>query len=291
MPIGKGTDTMIYDAAIIGTGPAGLSAALNLQIYQKNFIWLGSKNLSDKVQKAEQIRNYPGFFEATGEELAQAFLAHADQMGLEITDQMVNSILPFEEHFALMAGSAFYEAKTLILTTGIAVRQTLKNESELLGKGVSYCAACDGGLYKNKIIAVVCAAKRFEHEVSYLAQLAARVHYFPQYQNVGELPENVVIHTEKPTEITGSQRVDGLILRDGSSLAIDGIFLLRDSISLQTLLPDLALEEGHIAVDRRMATNIPGVFAAGDCTGRPYQYAKAVGEGNVAAHSVVEFLK
>lgn len=280
---------MIYDAAIVGTGPAGVSAALNLQIHRKNFVWIGSNKLSDKITKAEKIVNYPGFPELTGTELNQAFSEHIRSMDIEIREQMVNSILPFGDHFALMAGREFYEAKTVILTTGVAIRATLQNESELLGKGVSYCATCDGGLYKNKVIAVLCNNERFEHEVKYLAELAETVHYFPQYPGPGEIAKNVIIHKERITGILGENSVCGVSLKDGK-LDVDGIFILRDSISLSSLLPDLETEAGHIAVNRKMEASIPGVFAAGDCTGRPYQYAKAVGEGNVAAHSVIEYL-
>ena len=281
---------MIYDAAIIGTGPAGLSAALNLQIHQKNFIWIGSKHLSDKVTKAEKIANYPGFVDVTGEALNEAFRNQVQQKGLHIAEQMVNSIIPMGSHYAVMAGSEFYEAKTILLATGVAAVGTLPSEQEMVGRGVSYCATCDGMLYRGKTIAILCNNARFEHEVAYLANLAQNVNYFPTYRNVGQLPENVRIMEDKAMAVLGETRVNGLSLRSGQTLPVDGVFCLRDSVSLATLLPQLATEQGHIAVDRAMTTNLPGVFAAGDCTGRPYQYAKAIGEGNVAAHSIIEYL-
>ncbi len=281
---------MVYDAAVIGTGPAGVSAALNLKIHEKNFLWLGSKQLSDKIRKAEKIENYPGIPSAGGEELTKAFRDHVDRMGIEITEHMVNSILPMGDHYALMAGSEFYEARTLILTTGVAMKAALPGESEHLGRGVSYCATCDGGLYRGKTVAVICNAERFEGEVRFLAQLAAQVHYFPTYKGVGEMPENVTVHADRVTAVLGEMKANGVQLKSGEQLAVDGIFCLRDSITLSSLLAGLETEEGHIRVDRSMATNLPGVYAAGDCTGRPYQYAKAVGEGNVAAHSVIEYL-
>ncbi len=281
---------MIYDAAIIGTGPAGLSAALNLKIHNKNFIWLGSKNLSDKVSKAERISNYPGFADVSGEQLNDAFKNQAQAMGLEITEQMVNSIMSMGSHYAIMAGSEFYEAKALILATGVANTGTLPGEQEKVGMGVSYCATCDGTLYKGKTIAVICSNVRFEHEVKYLADLAETVYYFPIYKNIGTLPENVRIMEDKAKGILGEKRVSAVALLSGNELPVDGVFCLRDSVSLATLLPKLETANGAITVDRSMATNLPGVFAAGDCTGRPYQYAKAVGEGNIAAHSVIEYL-
>ena len=281
---------MIYDVAIIGTGPAGLSAALNLQIHNKTILWIGDPSLSEKISKAEQIRNYPGMTDVTGAEMAEAFRKQVDAMGLEIKDAMVNSILSFGTHYALMAGSEFFEAKSIILATGVATVGTLPGEGELLGMGVSYCATCDGGLYKGKTIAVICGAKRFEHEVQFLSELAQKVYFFPTYEDAGTLGDHVIRMDSRATGILGSGRVSAVLCKDGTAVEVDGVFCLRDAISLATLLPGLATENGHIQVDRSMATNLPGVFAAGDCTGRPYQYVKAAGEGNVAAHSVVSYL-
>ena len=280
---------MVYDSAIIGTGPAGLSAALNLKIHDKNFLWFGSKSMSAKVAKAEQILNYPGFYAASGQELQTAFLSQAEKMGLEINESMINEIVPFGDHYALMAGADFYETKTVILATGVSVKATLRNEAEYLGRGVSYCATCDGSLYRGKKIAVLCNNARFEHEVRYLAEIAADVQYFPQYPSVGPLPENVTVRKERILGIEGAMKVNALELPSGK-LEIDGIFILRDSISLASLLKGLESEDNHILVNRRMETNLPGVYAAGDCTGRPYQYTKAAGEGNVASHSAIEYL-
>lgn len=281
---------MIYDSAIVGIGPAGLSAALNLKIRGKNFIWIGNREFSDKVSKAECISNYPGFVNKSGEELMTAFREQVRAMEIEITEGMVNSILPVSEHYALMAGSDFYEAKTVILTIGIANTAVLPGESNFVGKGVSYCATCDGNLYKGKNIAVLCNNSRFEHEVEYLADIAEKLYYFPLYSDVSVSKGNIEMPDKKMIEIVGENRVNAVKLRDGSIIDVDGVFCLRDSIALSAMLPKLETENGHIVVDRFMATNFPGVYAAGDCTGRPYQYAKAIGEGNVAAHSVLEFL-
>ena len=281
---------MLYDAAIIGTGPAGVSAALNLKIHNKNFIWIGSKNLSDKITKAERIANYPGFVNAAGEELNRAFKAQIEAMGIEITEAMVNAVYDMGDHYALNMGADFCEAKTVILCTGVVMKNTLPGEAERVGRGVSYCATCDGALYKGKTVAVVCANARFEHEVKYLTELAEKVYFLPTYKNAGSVAENVETVGARAVSIEGDKKPFTVNLTGGGSLTADGVFFLRDSISLSTLLPGLREEDGHIAVDRSMATNLRGVYAAGDCTGRPYQYTKAVGEGNVAAHSVIEYL-
>ena len=282
---------MIYDAAIIGTGPAGLSAALTLKANNKNFLWIGSPSFSSKVEKAERIANYPGLSLVTGPEMNEAFHRQCRELDLQILDRMVGSILPFGEHFALMAGEDFYEARTVLLATGVTAVGLLPGEAELVGKGVSYCATCDGRLYRGKTIGILCGAKRFEPEAEFLASLAGTVYFLPLYkdpafagENVHHLPHRIAALREE------NDRLSGLVLTDGSEVSVDGLFCLRENVSLGTLLPGLATEKGHIAVDRNMATNLPGCFAAGDCTGRPYQYAKAVGEGNIAAHSILEYL-
>ena len=280
----------MYDTAIIGAGPAGISAALNLSIHGKSLLWIGSRRLSDKISKAENISNYPGFPNADGATLARAFQHHIEVMGLRITDAMVNSIMPMGDHYALLAGPDFYEARTLILATGVNLTGGLQGEAELLGRGVSYCATCDGGLYRGRTVAVICANPRFEHEAAFLATLAARVYFFPTYKNPALAGPNIETPAGFPRAVLGEERVTALALSTGDTLPVDGVFCLRDAIALSTLLPGLKTENGHIAVNREMAASLPGVYACGDCTGRPYQYAKAVGEGNVAAHSAIEYL-
>lgn len=280
----------MYDAAIIGTGPAALSAAINLKLHEKSFAWFGSKNLSEKVEKAEKVLNYPGLVNVTGKELCESFRKHAEIMQLEVTEKMVNTVIFSGGHYMLNANNDIYEAKSLILAMGIMNTGELTGEADFVGKGVSYCATCDGVLYRGKKIAVICSSAQYEHEVEYLAGLAEKVYFFPGYPNNGITAANVEWVKKAPTGVCGEKRITGIAMGDGSELQVDGIFCLRSSIAPTTLLSGLTVNNGHIVVDRNMATNLPGCFAAGDCTGRPYQYAKAVGEGNVAAHSLIEYL-
>ena len=280
----------MYDCIIIGTGPAGLSAALNLKTYKKSFVWFGSKSLSDKVRKAEKITNYLGFPELTGQELFAHFEDHIQSAGLEITEKTVTNVMSAGNYYMVLADNEIYEAKTLILAMGVMTAKLLKGEDELLGRGVSYCATCDGMFYKDKEIAVLCNDPKYEHEVEYLADLAAKVTYFPLFSDSQVKKENVTISKDFPVEVNGIDRVTGLTLKSGEILSVDGVFCLRNAIALSKLIPELEIENGHIVVDRAQKTNLPGCFAAGDCTGRPYQYTKAVGEGNVAAHSCISYL-
>lgn len=279
----------MYDCIIIGTGPAGLSAAINLKTYNKDFVWFGTKNLSNKVIKAEKVVNYPGFPEVTGAELNDRFKEHIESQNIEITEKTVTNVMTAGDYYMVLADNEMYEAKTLILAMGVMAARLLDGEEKLLGRGVSYCATCDGRLYQGKKIAVICNDPKFEHEVLYLADLAAEVHYFPTFESDVK-GDNITISKDAPMKITGESKVESLVLRSGEEVKLDGVFCLRNAITPTHLIPGIQIEDGHITVDRKMETNLKGCFACGDCTGRPYQYTKAVGEGNVAAHGVVSFL-
>ena len=279
----------MYDAVIIGSGPAGLSAAINLKLHEKDFIWFGSRDYSDKVEKSEKIANYPGLGLIPGAELNARFDAHAKEMGLEPVDKKVTNVMPADGYLMVLAENEVYETKTLLLATGVLTAKSYEGEDELLGRGVSYCATCDGFLYKGKTIAVFCGAPRYEHEVEYLAGIAEKVYLSAGYPNCGvDLPNVEKIAPVRAVQ--GGMKVAQIMLHDGTEIPVDGLFILRNAVAPGTLVPGLATDGPHIVVDRKQRTNVPGVYAAGDCTGRPYQIAKAVGEGNVAAHEMLDYM-
>jgi thioredoxin reductase (NADPH) len=222
--------------------------------------------------------------------MARHFEEHIKSAGLSINEKTVTNVMAMGSSFMVLADNEMYEAKTLILAMGVMATKLLEGEESLLGRGVSYCATCDGMLYKGKKIAVVTNDPKYEHEVKYLSELAEKVYYFPTFKESQVEEENVILSKDMPVKINGEGRVSSLTLRSGEELLVDGIFCLRNAIAPSTLVPGLEVEDGHILVDRAQVTNLPGCFAAGDCTGRPYQYTKAVGEGNVAAHSCIKFL-
>ncbi len=280
----------MLDVAIIGAGPAGLSAAINLHLRKKEFIWFGTCNGSDKVEKTEQVYNYPGLGIVSGAQLNAAFRAHAAQLEIAPVQKKVTLILPTETGYSLLAENDIYDAKTVLLATGMKTSKELEGEAQFLGRGVSYCATCDGFFYKEKTIAVLCTAAHFADEVKYLAELAKKVYLYPAYAGCDIALPNVEIVASPFQEVKGGFRAETVLCKDGTVLAVDGLFCLRDSVAPAMLLQGLAMEGACIRADRACATNLPGVFAAGDCIGGPYQIAKAVGEGNVAAHSVVAYL-
>ncbi len=286
------------DCIIVGSGVAGISAALTLRANGKSFLLFGSPELSEKIEKAESIRNYPGFLGGSGKAFVADLKRQLAEAEITITNEKVAGVYALKEKFSVLTqeGNA-YESRTVILACGVESVKQVEGEEEFLGRGVSYCATCDGFLYKGKRIAVLCTTKRLEHEVGYLADVAKKVYLIPMYKGVELARANVEIIRKMPTKITGTKRVEGLVFpvpvseEQEKELAVDGIFMLRDSVSPAVLVGGLQTENGSVVVGRDMSTNLKGCLAAGDCTGRPFQYAKAVGEGNVAAHAVSEYLK
>lgn len=278
-----------FDIAIIGSGPAGLSAALNAKIRNKKFIIFGSNDLSTKIQKAPKINNYLGFFGMTGSQIGEKFKEHLDAMEIKITEEKINSIYSMGEYFALMVNDKMYEATSIILATGIEYSKGLPGEEEFLGKGVGYCATCDAPLYRDKIVTIIGYNEHAEEEAEFVSELVEKLYYIPMYKSNFKANDKIEIVNDKPVEIKGDMKSEELVLKE-RTIKTDGIFILRDSISPGQLVPGLKIANGHIEVDREMKTNIAGCFAAGDCVGAPYQYIKSAGEGNIAALSASSYL-
>lgn len=278
------------DIAIVGAGPAGISAALNARIRGKSFLLFGRESLSGKVSRSPDIRNYPGFPKITGRELNEKLRTHLASMEIAVTEKRITGIYKMKDYFALLADTEEFDAKTVILATGVEATRQIPGERELLGHGVSYCATCDGNLYRGKTIAVICDNVPMEEEAAFLAELAGKVYYAPLFRDATFTAPNVERLSSSVASVDGQKRVAGITCRDGNKIVLDGVFFLKQSLAPDVLLRGLAIEEGRVVTDRRMATNIPGCFAAGDCTGTPYQITKAVGEGNIAAHTAVAFL-
>lgn len=279
-----------YDIAIVGTGPAGVSAALTAKNRNKSILLIGRKDLSNKVIKSHKILNYPGLPDITGEELVLAMREHLAQMDIEITEEQVTNVYAMGDYFALQCAKEMYEASAVILATGVMPGKLLPGEEANLGRGVSYCATCDAALYKGKETTVLGYSQKEEDEAAFLSEVAARVYYVPVYKEEPKFAaSNIEVIRGVPKEIRRDDNKSVLVLNDREVVS-DVVFVLRDSVSPGQLVPGLETEGAHIRVTRDMKTNIAGLFAAGDITGDPYQDAKAVGEGNTAAISAVKYL-
>lgn len=278
---------MTYDVIVLGTGPAGLAAAVGARGRNKSVLVIGNRWQDSPLAKAERVDNYLGLPGKNGMELLQEFYDHAVAMGVEFVEGKALSLMEFEG-FMITVGSEIYQGKALILAPGVQRQSKYPGEEEYLGRGVSYCATCDGMLYRGKAVTVVGRSDNAPEEAEYLKSLGCQVTYVA-LKRPEELSEEIPFVKGMKLTVKGEQTVTALVV-DGQEIPSDGIFILRKAVAPTDLLPALETEKGSIKVNRSMATNLPGVFAAGDCTGGPLQIAKAVGEGHIAALSACDYL-
>ncbi|MEA5091165.1 NADH dehydrogenase [bioreactor metagenome] len=280
----------MFDVAIIGGGPAGLSAAVTASVRNKKVAIFDSSNFSPHLRKAWIVHNYLGLANITGEELMNKFVEHAMSFKPEVIKSKVIGITEGDGFFTIGTAGDIYQAKTIILSVGTSHSETMNGERDFLGKGVSYCATCDGYFYKGKVVAAVSTIPSALEEVEYLAEICSEVKFLPLYK-LTEVPKhsNITVISDKPTGITGTDRVTGLSTT-GEYQPVQGVFIFRETDPIENLLPDLQLRGKSILVDEQMSTNIAGLFAAGDCTGQPYQISRATGQGLVAAIGAVSYL-
>lgn len=278
-----------FDIAIIGTGPAGISAAITAKIRNKRILLIGNSDISKKVKIAEKINNYPGLPDISGYEFSAKLKEHLHAMDIaEIIDR-VSAIYSMGDYFTIQCEGTLYESRAVILATGMVISKTLPNEEKYLGMGVSYCATCDAPLYTGKSVLVISFSKDGENEAEFLSEISKKVIYIPVYKGELKFDDKIEVIREIPLEVIGNLKAEGIRTKNGEILA-DGIFIFRESISPQNLVPGLKTDKSKVLVDLDMKTNIDGLFACGDITGKPFQYIKAAGQGNSAALSAVNFL-
>jgi len=278
---------------VIGAGPAGLSAALNARVRNKSVAVVSRRLTSPSLEKAPWVDNYLGIERISGSELSGRFVEHARTAGAELIESDITGIFNLGDSFAALGSEREFSAKAVVIATGSVQEASIPGESELLGMGVSYCATCDGPLYKGKKVVVLGYTAHAIEEANFLAQICSEVTYVAarsiKAEDRPELAEGIRVLKKRVLGIRGENKVEEVEL-DGETIPADGVFVVRDSIPVERLLEGIEVADGAIVVDREMATNVPGVFAAGDCTGRPYQVAKAVGEGLVAGLSAARYI-
>lgn len=265
------------DIIIIGGGPAGVSAALTAKHRNKSVKIISNSPDQSNLWKAKLVENYPGCPNASGEEILRTFIKQAEDAGIEfITGRALNA-LSMGESFSVSCGQDYYDCRAIILTVGVVQQTSYPGEQEFLGMGVSYCATCDGMLFRGKRVAVIGLNEEAESETEFLRSIGCEVEYFDKNRASGY-------------EIHGNETVTEL-MADGTAYPVDGVFILRSTIAPGSFMAGLEIENGHIAADSAMKTSVAGVFAAGDCVGKPYQLAVAVGQGNVAAISASAYIE
>lgn len=278
------------DLLIIGSGPAAWSCAITARQRNLTVIVTAAQSSTGWLQRAERIENYPGMPGVSGQALLASFRQHAQEAGAQVVAAVARQIQPMGNGYMTLCGNDIIESRAIVLAMGAARPKLLPGEEGLLGQGVSWCGTCDGMFYRGKEVAVLSAWTGGVEEAEFLSGLASKVDYYTLAPHAVPNEHPYALHEGMPK---GLAPVDGRVqvLTDQGTFAYDGVFIFRPAVSPARLLPGLALEGAFIPVNRRMATNLPHVYAAGDCTGHPLQIAKAVGEGNIAAISAAEDLK
>ncbi|MBQ9648066.1 MAG: FAD-dependent oxidoreductase [Oscillospiraceae bacterium] len=278
---------MKYDLIVLGSGPAGLAAAVAARGRGKTALVIGNRWQDSPLAKAEKIDNYLGLPARTGYELLETFQKHAEGAGVEFVVGRAISLMAWDG-FTVTVGADMYQGGALVMSPGVVRQTKFPGEQEFLGKGVSYCATCDGMLYRGKDVVVAGRTPDAPEEAKYLKSIGCHVTYTAP-KKPDTLDADIPFVQAGKLEIKGEQAVTGVSL-DGTEVPCAGVFVLRASLAPTDLLPTLETEGGYIKVDRAMKTNVEGVFACGDCTGAPLQVAKAVGEGHIAGLSACEYL-
>ncbi len=277
----------MFDIAVIGKGPAGISAAINGAQRNKKIIIFGGD--SRKVAWSPSISNYAGFIDIKGTDLVEALNRHLSSVKVELSDKRVIAVYSMGDYFSIQAEKEMIEAKTVILSVGVDFKKSIENEDKFLGNGVSYCATCDAPLYKGKTVVVVGYNEESYREADFLSEICSKIFFVPVFKMEYKFKGNVTLLDDSPLRFEGEMKAEKLVFKN-SEIKADGFFVIKDSLPISSLVPGLETDGPHVKVDRMMKTNIKGLYAAGDITGKPYQIAKAVGEGQVAALEAVGFL-
>lgn len=280
-------------AIIVGSGPAGVSAALYLARAGVSVTILSKDG--GALLKADKIENYYGFAEPiSGKELYEQGLANAKRLGCTIKEEEVIGV-SFLNTLAVQTTEATYEAEAVILATGASrTAPKIDGLARLEGHGVSYCAICDAFFYRGKNVAVIGSGEYALHEAQTLLPVAGSVTMLTNGAPLTvEVPESIAVDTRKIVSIDGEDAVSGVTFADGETLAADGVFVAVGVASSADLARKLgALTEGNrIVTNENGETNLPGLYAAGDCTGGLLQIAEAVAKGAKAGLAAIKFLR
>ncbi len=283
----------MYDVIIIGTGPAGISAGIYTARAKLSTLVIGAS--SGALAKADKIENYYGFSSPIpGEKLLGEGLAQAKSVGAEIiTDQVVN--VGYEEGYTVKTNGAEYKAKAVVIATGSnRTAPKIDGFTRFEGQGISYCAVCDAFFYRGKDVAVLGCCEYALHEACELLPIAKSVTMLTNgTAPIPDIPENIPVMTTQIAALEGQEVLERVRFTDGTELPVAGVFVAIGVAGSSDLAKKLGAEtEGlRIVVDENMATNLPGLFAAGDCTGGMMQIAKAVYEGAKAGTQAVKFVR
>lgn len=283
----------MYDVIIIGAGPAGISASLYTARASKKTLVIYSENSS--LEKTTKIENYYGFQDGIdGKKLYEDGIKQAKNIGVEILNEEVIKIEMLNKEFEVTTANKKYTARAVVLATGTKKNiPKIKGIKEFEGKGISYCAICDGFFYKGKDVAVLGNGNFAISEANDLINLAKKVIILTNGKEEPAIRgDNVEIYNKEVEEIRGEEKIREITFKDKTKINVEGIFIAEGTAGSVEFAKKLGIitENNKIKVNEKMETNVKGIYACGDCTGGLLQISKAVYEGTTAGLQVIEYL-
>jgi thioredoxin reductase (NADPH) len=298
----------IYDIIIVGGGPAGLTAAIYSARHNMKTLVLEGSELGGKAKDAHWVENYPGFPKGlSGQELMEKFIGQAEKFGANFKFETVIGLNDYNGIKMVSTRQGFHQAKALIIATGITRKQLkVPGENEFKGRGVSYCAVCDGPFFNDKIVAVYGSGLEAVHDTEILSESTKKVYAIPgihgysedyeELERIKENPKIEIIEGSDISEIGGDNLVSYLMLKGEKEikLAVDGVFIILEHVSTSNIVSEIGLEVdggGCIITKNNQETSIKGIYAAGDCSCRGMQIVTAAGMGANASLSAMKYVK
>ena len=296
---------MKIDIAIIGAGPAGLTAGIFTSRAGLKTVCFEKLAIGGQAALSYEIANYPGFESISGFDLTQKMHAQAESCGTTFIYESVKKLKKLKNGFSIQTTENRYLAGKIIIACGCKTRKLgLENELQLTGRGISYCASCDGGFFKNKVVAVVGGGNTAVEDVKYLARIAKKVYLINRSQKfragnhtieqLKKFKNLEIIKNAQVKKLFGAEKLEKisvLIDKETKDIKVDGLFIaIGYEPDLSFLDIDVKLDKyGYILVDEKMRTNVDDLFACGDITGKSFkQVITACADGAIAGNSCIE---
>ena len=295
----------IYDFIILGGGPTAIGCAIYAARFAMDVLIIG-KTFGGLIATTHIVENYPGISSVSGTEFVEMFRDHMDSLNIPYISDEIRSIEKFNDHFILRSFFQKFKAYTICIATGSERRKLgIPGEEKFAGRGVSYCATCDGPFYKDKIVCVIGGSDSAAKEALFLAQNAKKVYIIYRGEEIRAEPINKkrvyendkieIINKTNITEIKGNDKVKSVIFDNGREFEVDGLFIEIGSNPASDIVKDLGVklnEKNEIITNRKSETNIPGIYAAGDVANAPFKQAiTGVAEGVIVAYAAFDYLK
>ena len=294
-----------YDLIVLGGGPTAIACAIYAARFAMDVLIVG-KVFGGLIATTDIVENYPGIISISGQGLMEMFKDHMNSLSIPYISDEIRSIENAGDFFVLHSFFQKFKAKSICIATGSERRKLgIPGEDEFAGKGVSYCATCDGPFYKDKVVCVIGGSDSAAKEALFLAQNVKKVYIIYRKDEIRAEPINKkrvyenekieIINNTNVVDIVGKTTVNRVIFDNGKELEVDGVFIEIGSIPNSEIAQRIGIktnEKGEIIINRKSETNIPGIFAAGDVADAPFKQAiTGVAEGVIAAYSVFDYLK